>query len=47
LPVRTPATIISPPRTNGLSTARVMTRSALTAADGSVEFTPDLKKCGL
>ena len=46
LPVRTPATIVRPPRTSGLSTARVMTRSALTADDDSVEFSPDPKKYG-
>src|ERR1035441_8004076 len=46
LPVRTPATIVRPPRTSGLSTARVLTRSALKAADDSVEFSPDLKRCG-
>src|SRR5450759_411266 len=43
LPVRTPATIVRPPRSSGLSPARVFTRSALTAADDSVEFSPDLK----
>src|ERR1019366_4572930 len=46
LPVRTPATIVRPPRSSGLSTARVMARSGLAAADDSVEFSPDLKKEG-
>src|ERR1017187_506269 len=46
LPVRTPATIVKPPRSRGLSTARVIARSGLTAADDSVEFSPDLKRRG-
>src|ERR1035441_5619918 len=46
LPVRTPATIVKPPRSSGLSTARVIARTGLTAADDSVEFSPDLKREG-
>src|ERR1035438_5534383 len=38
LPVTRPATITSPPRTSGLSTARFRTRSALNAGVGSVEL---------
>src|SRR5215469_8993792 len=38
LPVRTPATMVSPPRISGLSTARVRTRSAGKTGDDCVGF---------
>src|ERR1017187_3734372 len=44
LAVRTPATIVKPPRSSGLSTARARARSGLTAADVSVESSPDLNR---
>src|SRR5215472_18049897 len=39
LPVRTPTTKVRPPRTNGLSTARVSMRSACSAGDVGMGFT--------